>query len=129
MEGLVLFGPPIARMHDAIRAGIEANKFRMMPRDISGFTVPVNTSLVRPNSRPGSIPVQSNPVEHNITPNRGIGVGVIGIIRKGHRDARCPSARRLAMLRVDTDALSEGAAGVWTAASETDESTRAFRMV
>ncbi|GFX39697.1 uncharacterized protein TNCV_2104411 [Trichonephila clavipes] len=56
-------------------------------------------------------------------------LGTIGSVRNGRRDTRCPSARRLALVREDTGARSEGAACVWTVANEAVGSTRACRMM
>ncbi|GFV25922.1 uncharacterized protein TNCV_2920331 [Trichonephila clavipes] len=53
-------------------------------------------------------------------------VGVKGSTRNGRRDPKCPSARRLRMVREDTGAPSEGATGAWMAANEAVGCTRAF---
>ncbi|GFU99578.1 hypothetical protein TNCV_4082991 [Trichonephila clavipes] len=42
------------------------------------------------------------------------------------RDPKCPSARRLRMIREDTEASSEGATCAWMAADEAVGCTRAF---
>ena len=54
---------------------------------------------------------------------------VIGSTRNGRRDTRCLSARRLAMVREDTGARSEGAACVWIADNEAVGSKCACRTV
>ncbi|GFX13482.1 uncharacterized protein TNCV_2192361 [Trichonephila clavipes] len=46
--------------------------------------------------------------------------------RHGRRDLKCPSARRLHMVREDTDAPSEGATCAWMAADEAVGCTLAF---
>ncbi|GFX19836.1 DUF4817 domain-containing protein [Trichonephila clavipes] len=56
-------------------------------------------------------------------------VGVKGNARNGRRDPKCPSARRLCMVREDTGARSEGATCAWMAADETVGCTRAFLMM
>ncbi|GFV50108.1 uncharacterized protein TNCV_3646101 [Trichonephila clavipes] len=53
-------------------------------------------------------------------------VGVKGSPRNGHRDPKCPSTRRLRMVREDTGAPSEGATCAWMAADEATGSTLAF---
>ncbi|GFY01052.1 uncharacterized protein TNCV_5075201 [Trichonephila clavipes] len=53
-------------------------------------------------------------------------VGVKGSTRNGCRDPKCPSARRLRMVREDSGAPSEGATCSWTAADEAISCTRAF---
>ncbi|GFW08566.1 uncharacterized protein TNCV_2775881 [Trichonephila clavipes] len=45
-------------------------------------------------------------------------VGVKGSTRNGRRDPKCPSARRVRMVREDTGAPSEGATCAWMAADE-----------
>ncbi|GFV57275.1 hypothetical protein TNCV_2822921 [Trichonephila clavipes] len=56
-------------------------------------------------------------------------VRIIGSACNGCRYTRCPSARRLAMVRKDTRAHSEGAACVWTVANEASRYTRGCRMM
>ncbi|GFY19058.1 uncharacterized protein TNCV_3877461 [Trichonephila clavipes] len=53
-------------------------------------------------------------------------VGVKGSIRNGHHDPKCPSSRRLCMVRVDSGASSEGVSYAWMATDESVGSTRAF---
>ncbi|GFU26022.1 uncharacterized protein TNCV_5105071 [Trichonephila clavipes] len=53
-------------------------------------------------------------------------VGVKGSTCNGHRDHKCPSARRLRMVREDTGAPNEGATCAWIAADEAVGCTRAF---
>ncbi|GFX20072.1 uncharacterized protein TNCV_1436321 [Trichonephila clavipes] len=53
-------------------------------------------------------------------------VGVKGSTRNGRRDPKCPSTRRLRMIREDTGAPSEGATCARMAAHETVGCTRAF---
>ncbi|GFV34574.1 uncharacterized protein TNCV_1448801 [Trichonephila clavipes] len=53
-------------------------------------------------------------------------VGVKGSPCNGHRDPKCPSTRRLRMVREDTEAPSEGATCAWIAADEAVGCTRAF---
>ncbi|GFU08992.1 uncharacterized protein TNCV_1318641 [Trichonephila clavipes] len=53
-------------------------------------------------------------------------MGVKGSTRLGCRDPKCPSARRLRMVREDTVAFSEGAVYAWMAAEEAVGCTRAF---
>ncbi|GFY36424.1 uncharacterized protein TNCV_3451291 [Trichonephila clavipes] len=45
-------------------------------------------------------------------------VGVKGSTRNGRRDPKCPSVRRLRIVREYTRALSEGATCAWMAADE-----------
>ncbi|GFW92547.1 uncharacterized protein TNCV_518641 [Trichonephila clavipes] len=51
-------------------------------------------------------------------------VGVKDSTRNGRRDSKCPSAKRLRMVREDTP--SEGATCAWMAADEAIDYTRAF---
>ncbi|GFV12612.1 uncharacterized protein TNCV_4425651 [Trichonephila clavipes] len=53
-------------------------------------------------------------------------MGVKGSTRNGHRYPKCPSARRLRMIREDTGAPKEGATSAWMAADETVGCARAF---
>ncbi|GFU59628.1 uncharacterized protein TNCV_3185991 [Trichonephila clavipes] len=53
-------------------------------------------------------------------------VGVKGSTRIGHRDSKCPPARRLRMVREDTGAPSEGATCVWMADDKAVGCTLAF---
>ncbi|GFW19387.1 uncharacterized protein TNCV_1602811 [Trichonephila clavipes] len=53
-------------------------------------------------------------------------VGVKGTTRNERREPKCPSARRLRMIREDTGARSEGATRAWMAADEAVGCTRAF---
>ncbi|GFV73520.1 uncharacterized protein TNCV_1775481 [Trichonephila clavipes] len=53
-------------------------------------------------------------------------VGDKGSTRNGRRDPKCPSARRLRMVREDTGALCEGATCDWMVADEAVGCTRAF---
>ncbi|GFU07481.1 uncharacterized protein TNCV_2224771 [Trichonephila clavipes] len=53
-------------------------------------------------------------------------VGVKGSTRNGPRDPKCPSARRLLLIREDTGAPNEGATCSWMAADEAVGCTRAF---
>ncbi|GFY18221.1 uncharacterized protein TNCV_2046271 [Trichonephila clavipes] len=53
-------------------------------------------------------------------------VGVKGSTRNGHRDPKCPSARRLRMLREDTGGPDAGATYAWKAADEVVGCTWAF---
>ncbi|GFV80059.1 uncharacterized protein TNCV_4654761 [Trichonephila clavipes] len=46
--------------------------------------------------------------------------------RNGHRYPKCPSARRLRMVREDTGAPNEGAPWAWMAADDAIGCTRAF---
>ncbi|GFW16966.1 uncharacterized protein TNCV_2760941 [Trichonephila clavipes] len=50
-------------------------------------------------------------------------VGVKGSTRNGRRDRKCPSARRLRMVREDTVVSSEGATCAWRAAKKAVFST------
>ncbi|GFT84964.1 uncharacterized protein TNCV_2507721 [Trichonephila clavipes] len=56
-------------------------------------------------------------------------VGVKGSTRNGRRDPKCPTAKRLRMVRKDTGVPNEGASCVWMAAYETVGCTRAFRTM
>ncbi|GFV81823.1 uncharacterized protein TNCV_1057121 [Trichonephila clavipes] len=53
-------------------------------------------------------------------------VDVKGSTRNGRRDPKCPSARRLLMVREDTWSPSGGATCAWIAADEAVVCTRAF---
>ncbi|GFW98100.1 uncharacterized protein TNCV_2491561 [Trichonephila clavipes] len=53
-------------------------------------------------------------------------VGVKGSPRNGRRDPKCPSARRLRMVREDTGPPSESATYAWMAADEAVGCMRAF---
>ncbi|GFU86586.1 uncharacterized protein TNCV_4480221 [Trichonephila clavipes] len=53
-------------------------------------------------------------------------VRIKGSTRSGYRDPKCPSARRLRMVREDTGASSEGATCAWMAANEAVGCTRGF---
>ncbi|GFV41393.1 uncharacterized protein TNCV_3090031 [Trichonephila clavipes] len=53
-------------------------------------------------------------------------VGVKGSTRNGRNDPKCPSARRLRMVREDTGTPSEGATCAWMAADEVVSCTRTF---
>ncbi|GFU40045.1 uncharacterized protein TNCV_3348061 [Trichonephila clavipes] len=53
-------------------------------------------------------------------------VGVKGSTRHGRRDRKCPSAKRLHIVRENTGASSEGATCAWMAADEAAGCTRAF---
>ncbi|GFX96991.1 uncharacterized protein TNCV_1997231 [Trichonephila clavipes] len=53
-------------------------------------------------------------------------VGVKGSTRNGRHDPKCPSARRLRMVREDTGAPNEGVTCAWMAADEEGGCTRAF---
>ncbi|GFW06016.1 uncharacterized protein TNCV_4478101 [Trichonephila clavipes] len=53
-------------------------------------------------------------------------VDIKGSSRKARRDPKCPSARRLRMVREDTGAPSQGATCAWMAAVEAVGCTRAF---
>ncbi|GFV57657.1 uncharacterized protein TNCV_3132451 [Trichonephila clavipes] len=53
-------------------------------------------------------------------------VGVKGNTRNGSREHKCPSARRLRMVREDTGVPNEGATCAWIAADEAVGCTRAF---
>ncbi|GFU66151.1 uncharacterized protein TNCV_2858241 [Trichonephila clavipes] len=53
-------------------------------------------------------------------------VGVKGSTRNGCRDLKCPSARRLRMVRENTGASNEGATRAWMVADEAVGCTRAF---
>ncbi|GFV44659.1 uncharacterized protein TNCV_212131 [Trichonephila clavipes] len=53
-------------------------------------------------------------------------VGVKGRTRNRHRDPKCPSARRLRMVREDTGTPFEGATCAWMAADEEVGCTCAF---
>ncbi|GFX41177.1 hypothetical protein TNCV_2218751 [Trichonephila clavipes] len=67
---------------------------------------------------------------HATPSNGGISEGgVIESTRNESHDARCPSARHLAMVREETWACNEGATGVWTAANEAVDSARACRLM
>ncbi|GFV78342.1 uncharacterized protein TNCV_95021 [Trichonephila clavipes] len=52
-------------------------------------------------------------------------VGVIGSTRNECHDTKCPSARRLAMVRKDTGARIEVSDCLWIVANEAVDSTRA----
>ncbi|GFX23376.1 uncharacterized protein TNCV_4936911 [Trichonephila clavipes] len=52
--------------------------------------------------------------------------GFKGSTRNRHRDLKCPSARRLRMIRKDTGAPSEGAACAWLAVDEAVVCMRSF---
>ncbi|GFV67050.1 uncharacterized protein TNCV_357351 [Trichonephila clavipes] len=62
-----------------------------------------------------SASVQFPPVRHH-SKRKGRWVGVKGSTRNGRRDPKCPSARRLRMVRENTGASSEGATLAWMAA-------------
>ncbi|GFT91169.1 uncharacterized protein TNCV_4044101 [Trichonephila clavipes] len=66
------------------------------------------------------------PCERHYSKRRRRWVGVKGSTRNGRRDFKCPSARRLRMVREDTGASSEGATCAWMAADEAVGCTRAF---
>ncbi|GFX62869.1 uncharacterized protein TNCV_3351951 [Trichonephila clavipes] len=53
-------------------------------------------------------------------------VGVKGNTRNGHRHPKCPSFRRLRMVREDTGALSEDSTCAWMVAEEAVGCTREF---
>ncbi|GFX61403.1 uncharacterized protein TNCV_4894471 [Trichonephila clavipes] len=53
----------------------------------------------------------------------------VGSKRKGYRDPKCPSARRIRMAPEDTRASSEGANCAWMAADEAIGCKRAFRSM
>ncbi|GFU69593.1 uncharacterized protein TNCV_1351521 [Trichonephila clavipes] len=53
-------------------------------------------------------------------------VGVKGIARNGWRNLKCPSARRLRMVREDTGAPTECATCVWMVVEKAVGFTRAF---
>ncbi|GFX98748.1 uncharacterized protein TNCV_1503261 [Trichonephila clavipes] len=53
-------------------------------------------------------------------------VGFKGSTRNGHRGSKCPSARRLRMVREDTGTPSEGATCAWMATDEAVGCKRAF---
>ncbi|GFX42077.1 uncharacterized protein TNCV_2134921 [Trichonephila clavipes] len=53
-------------------------------------------------------------------------VGVKSSARNGRRDLKCPSARRLRMVREDTGAPNEGVTCAWMGADEAVECARAF---
>ncbi|GFV83271.1 uncharacterized protein TNCV_1899971 [Trichonephila clavipes] len=53
-------------------------------------------------------------------------LGVKGSTRNGHRDPKCPSARRLRMVQGDTGAPDEGFTCAWMAADEAVGCTRSF---
>ncbi|GFW93316.1 uncharacterized protein TNCV_2604341 [Trichonephila clavipes] len=49
--------------------------------------------------------------------------------RNGHHDPKCPSARRLRMVREDSGLPSEGVTCAWMATDETGGYTRAFLTI
>ncbi|GFY14804.1 uncharacterized protein TNCV_648471 [Trichonephila clavipes] len=53
-------------------------------------------------------------------------VGVNDSTRNERRDPKCPSARRVCMVREDTEAPSEGATCAWMVADEAIGCIRAF---
>ncbi|GFV34606.1 uncharacterized protein TNCV_1449121 [Trichonephila clavipes] len=53
-------------------------------------------------------------------------VGVKGSTCNGHRNPKCPSGRRLRVVREDKEAPSDGATCSWMAADEAVGCTRAF---
>ncbi|GFX32838.1 uncharacterized protein TNCV_889741 [Trichonephila clavipes] len=72
--------------------------------------------------RPGSIPLQSSVLVRGTTPNGGGDEWT----PNAARDPKCPSARRIRMVREDTGARSEGATCAWMVADEAVGCTRAF---
>ncbi|GFV93417.1 uncharacterized protein TNCV_1987331 [Trichonephila clavipes] len=72
--------------------------------------------------------VQFSSARHHFKRRRRC-VGVKGSTRNGCRDPKCPSARRLSMVRGDTGAPSEGATCAWMAADEAVGCKRAFRTM
>ncbi|GFW55093.1 hypothetical protein TNCV_2787081 [Trichonephila clavipes] len=56
-------------------------------------------------------------------------VSVFKCTNNGCHDTRCPSDRRRAIVRWDTNARSEGAACVWTATNETVSSSHAWQIM
>ncbi|GFY21573.1 uncharacterized protein TNCV_1167181 [Trichonephila clavipes] len=73
-------------------------------------------------SRPGSIPLQSSFLVRDTTPNGG----VKGSTRNGRRNPKCPSARRIHMVREDTGAPIEGVTCAWMTVAKAVGCTRAF---
>ncbi|GFV41321.1 uncharacterized protein TNCV_624941 [Trichonephila clavipes] len=61
---------------------------------------------------------------HSIRRRRWVGVKISS--RNGRRDPRCPSAKRLCMVREETWAPNEGAICVWMADDEAVGCTHAF---
>ncbi|GFV15848.1 hypothetical protein TNCV_988311 [Trichonephila clavipes] len=59
--------------------------------------------------RPGSIPLQFSFLARGTTPNVGVDGLASRATHNGRRDPKCPSARRLHMVREDTGDPSKGA--------------------
>ncbi|GFW57011.1 uncharacterized protein TNCV_3472941 [Trichonephila clavipes] len=72
-----------------------------------------------------SAAVQFPRARHHSKRRRGY-VGVMGSTRNERRNPKCPSARRLRMVREDTGAPSEGATCSWIVADEAVGCTRTF---
>ncbi|GFU63458.1 uncharacterized protein TNCV_45041 [Trichonephila clavipes] len=72
-----------------------------------------------------SIAVQFNLAQHH-SKRRCRWLGVKGSTRYERRDPKCPSARRIPMLREDTGVPDEGATCAWIAADEAIGSTCAI---
>ncbi|GFV92696.1 uncharacterized protein TNCV_1375461 [Trichonephila clavipes] len=109
-------------------------------RSIFAVTLP----LVSSNSWDAQLAIANDPRYARLETNQGIGqfsharhhskrrrrwVGVKGSTFNECGDPKCPSARRLRMVREDTGAPSEGATFAWMAADEVVGCTRAFIMI
>ncbi|GFX53358.1 uncharacterized protein TNCV_2945981 [Trichonephila clavipes] len=75
-----------------------------------------------------STAVQFPRTQHHSKRRRGW-VGVKGSTRNGRRDPKCPSARRLRMVRENTRAPSEDATSALMAADEAVGCARAFLTI
>ncbi|GFT50590.1 hypothetical protein TNCV_551801 [Trichonephila clavipes] len=77
------------------------------------------------------VQLRCSPIRHarHHSKRRHQWMGVIGTTLNGCRDTRCPSARRLEMVREDTWVLNKRAAYVWTAVNEAIGSKRACRLI
>ncbi|GFV74299.1 uncharacterized protein TNCV_5127421 [Trichonephila clavipes] len=69
------------------------------------------------------------PRERHHSKRRCRWVDVKGSTRNGRHDPKCPSARRIHMVREDTEAPSEGATCAWMATDEAVGCPRAFLTV
>ncbi|GFU55774.1 hypothetical protein TNCV_2380021 [Trichonephila clavipes] len=76
--------------------------------------------------RHSSIPLQSSFLMRGTTLNGGVDGWVSRAARNGHRNPKCPSARRFIMVQEDTRAPSECATCTWMTPYEAVGYTRAF---
>ncbi|GFV50613.1 hypothetical protein TNCV_2212761 [Trichonephila clavipes] len=73
------------------------------------ITAEIESGFARRKRRPGSVPLQSSFLVSGTTPKRRRRwVSVKGSTRNRRRDSKCPSVRRLRMVREDTGAPNEG---------------------